>query len=105
MFLYSRGIHYNNGQYGQDDEFHGRVSYFNESLKHGNASIKIRDAKISDCGNFTCLFPHLDPKKRITTEVIVGKCYIKHFIIIYLLFIHYIYYIYWLLAADLPDLL
>ncbi|XP_039653444.1 butyrophilin-like protein 10 isoform X2 [Perca fluviatilis] len=59
VFMYDAGIHYNNGRPGQSEEFKGRVSHFKDQLKHGNASIIIRNTKISDSGNYTCYFPRL----------------------------------------------
>ncbi|XP_028432769.1 CD276 antigen homolog isoform X2 [Perca flavescens] len=58
VFYYDAGIRYN-GHPGQSEEFKGRVSHFPDELKHGNASIIIRNTKISDSGNYTCEFPHL----------------------------------------------
>lgn len=59
VFLYDGGIHYNNGRSGQDEQFQGRVSHFEEELKKGNASIIIRNTKVADSGNYTCVFPRL----------------------------------------------
>uniref|UniRef100_A0A3Q4GFJ7 Ig-like domain-containing protein n=1 Tax=Neolamprologus brichardi TaxID=32507 RepID=A0A3Q4GFJ7_NEOBR len=42
---------------GQDDEFKGRVSHFPEQLKHGNASIRMKQTRLEDNGNYTCSFP------------------------------------------------
>uniref|UniRef100_A0A4W6DX41 Ig-like domain-containing protein n=1 Tax=Lates calcarifer TaxID=8187 RepID=A0A4W6DX41_LATCA len=49
---------------GQDLQFKGRVSYFKEELKNGNASITIRDTKRADNGIYTCDFPYLQPKRQ-----------------------------------------
>ncbi|XP_018558422.1 butyrophilin-like protein 10 isoform X3 [Lates calcarifer] len=73
VFLYDAGIHYNNGRPGQDEQFKGRVSHFQEELKYGNASIIIRNTKIEDRGNYTCAFPRLKPEGKIfNIELIVG---------------------------------
>ncbi|XP_040889890.1 butyrophilin subfamily 2 member A1-like [Toxotes jaculatrix] len=64
VFLYDRGSHYNKGRPGQDDQFKGRVSHFEEELKHGNASIVIRSTKVADSGNYTCDFPHHRPRRK-----------------------------------------
>ncbi|XP_070848535.1 butyrophilin-like protein 10 isoform X2 [Chaetodon trifascialis] len=73
VFLYDAGIHYNNGRTGQDEQFKGRVSHFEEDLKHGNASIIIRAAKMTDSGNYTCAFPHLQPSAQtVHVELVVG---------------------------------
>ncbi|XP_035858312.1 butyrophilin subfamily 2 member A2-like [Sander lucioperca] len=59
VFMYERGFHYNNGRPGQSEEFKGRVSHFEDELKHGNASIIIRNTKEADSGDYTCDFPRL----------------------------------------------
>ncbi|XP_076602031.1 butyrophilin subfamily 3 member A2-like [Chaetodon auriga] len=59
VFLYDAGVHYNNGRPGQDEQFKGRVSHFQDGLKHRNASITIRNTKLADRGNYTCDFPRL----------------------------------------------
>ncbi|XP_040890866.1 butyrophilin subfamily 2 member A1-like isoform X6 [Toxotes jaculatrix] len=73
VFFYDAGIHYNNGRSGQDEQFKGRVSHFEEQLRHGNASIMIRNTKVADSGNYTCVFPLLKPeRKTFNIELIVG---------------------------------
>uniref|UniRef100_A0A8P4K3A1 Ig-like domain-containing protein n=1 Tax=Dicentrarchus labrax TaxID=13489 RepID=A0A8P4K3A1_DICLA len=72
VFLYDGGDHYNNGRPGQDEQFKGRVSHFKDQLKNGNASIKINNTKISDSGNYTCDFPHLEPRQTFYIELVVG---------------------------------
>ncbi|XP_039654165.1 butyrophilin subfamily 2 member A2-like [Perca fluviatilis] len=59
VFMYEKGFHYNNGRPGQSEEFKGRVSHFEDELKHGNASIIIRNKKEADSGVYTCHFPRL----------------------------------------------
>ncbi|XP_040890865.1 V-set domain containing T-cell activation inhibitor 1-like isoform X5 [Toxotes jaculatrix] len=72
VFFYDAGIHYNNGRSGQDEQFKGRVSHFEEQLRHGNASIMIRNTKVADSGNYTCVFPLLKPeRKTFNIELIV----------------------------------
>ncbi|XP_040914268.1 butyrophilin-like protein 10 [Toxotes jaculatrix] len=56
VFLYEGGLHFNNGIVGQDQQFKGRVSHFEEELSHGDASITIRDITVADSGNYTCHF-------------------------------------------------
>uniref|UniRef100_A0A8D0CY42 Ig-like domain-containing protein n=1 Tax=Sander lucioperca TaxID=283035 RepID=A0A8D0CY42_SANLU len=73
VFLYDSGIHYNNGRGGQSEEFKGRVSHFPDELKHGNASIIIRNTKISDSGEYTCYFPRLRPPQTFYIELVVGE--------------------------------
>uniref|UniRef100_A0A8P4G6V7 Ig-like domain-containing protein n=1 Tax=Dicentrarchus labrax TaxID=13489 RepID=A0A8P4G6V7_DICLA len=72
VFYYNAGIHYNNGHDGQDQQFKGRVSYFSDQLKNGNASIKIRNTKMTDSGNYTCDFPRLQPSQIFYIELVVG---------------------------------
>ncbi len=73
VFMYDGGQHYNNGRTGQDPQFKGRVSHFEEELKHGNASITIRNTKCADSGSYTCEFPDLQPSRNI--ELMVGECF------------------------------
>ncbi|XP_051263173.1 butyrophilin subfamily 2 member A1-like isoform X5 [Dicentrarchus labrax] len=68
VFMYDAGDHSNNGQ---DEQFKGRVSHFSDQLKNGNASIKIRDTKISDSGKYTCDFPRLQPSQTFYIELVV----------------------------------
>ncbi|XP_025762464.1 V-set domain-containing T-cell activation inhibitor 1-like isoform X2 [Oreochromis niloticus] len=73
VFLYSARDEYNNGRPGQDEQFKGRVSHFPEELKFGNASIVIRNTKLVDSGNYSCIFPHLQPKEQsFNIKLIVG---------------------------------
>ncbi|XP_068438523.1 butyrophilin-like protein 2 [Clinocottus analis] len=71
VFLYDAGIHYNNGRPGQSDQFRGRVSYFSDELKHGNASIVIRNTQPTDSGNYTCALPRLQPPQTFNVELVV----------------------------------
>uniref|UniRef100_A0A3Q3XIM4 Ig-like domain-containing protein n=1 Tax=Mola mola TaxID=94237 RepID=A0A3Q3XIM4_MOLML len=74
VFFYDAGSHYNNGRRGQDAQFEGRVFHFPEELRHGNASIMIRNAKMEDAGNYTCFFPRLQADiESLRVELIVGK--------------------------------
>nr|XP_033482498.1 butyrophilin-like protein 1 [Epinephelus lanceolatus] len=59
VFMYDKGLHHNNGGSGQDEQFKGRVFHFQDELKHGNASIIIRNTKMADSGDYTCFFPLL----------------------------------------------
>ncbi|XP_026204943.1 butyrophilin subfamily 1 member A1-like isoform X2 [Anabas testudineus] len=47
------------GSPDQDPQFLGRVSHFSSELKKGNASIIIRNTKLSDSGHYTCEFPYI----------------------------------------------
>uniref|UniRef100_A0A8D0CY53 Ig-like domain-containing protein n=1 Tax=Sander lucioperca TaxID=283035 RepID=A0A8D0CY53_SANLU len=73
VFLYDGGSHYNNGLDGQSEEFKGRVSHFQDELKHGNASIIIRNTKTSDSGEYTCYFPNLQPRQIFYIELVAGE--------------------------------
>ncbi|XP_039653090.1 butyrophilin-like protein 1 [Perca fluviatilis] len=72
VFMYDGGIHYNNGLDGQSEEFKGRVSHFPDELKHGDASIIIRNTKISDSGDYRCYFPRLQPPQTFPIKLVVG---------------------------------
>ncbi|XP_013871520.1 selection and upkeep of intraepithelial T-cells protein 3 isoform X2 [Austrofundulus limnaeus] len=52
-----------------------RVTHFQESLKSGNVSIRIKPVTVQDSGTYTCIYP--DPKKKKTYATIqleVGTC-------------------------------
>ncbi|KAK5623293.1 hypothetical protein CRENBAI_016433 [Crenichthys baileyi] len=53
VFLYENG---RVNPSSQDEQFRGRVSHFPDELKSGNASITIKQAKVSDSGTYTCLY-------------------------------------------------
>ncbi|KAM7006337.1 CD276 antigen-like [Tautogolabrus adspersus] len=72
VFMYDGGHYYGQGITGQDKQFEGRVSHFNDELKNGNASIKIRKTKVSDSGNYTCIFPRLQPRQMFHIKLVVG---------------------------------
>ncbi|XP_073323608.1 butyrophilin subfamily 1 member A1-like [Pagrus major] len=59
VFVYDSGLHSNNGFIGQDEQFKGRVSHFQDKLMNGNASIKIQNTKMADSGIYSCFFPNL----------------------------------------------
>ncbi|XP_078027844.1 butyrophilin subfamily 2 member A2-like [Epinephelus lanceolatus] len=68
VFLYEKGKH--SPSFGsQDDGFKGRVSHFPQELKHGNASIIIRNTKMADNGNYTCVFPE---RQTFHIKLVVG---------------------------------
>ncbi|XP_045898404.1 butyrophilin subfamily 2 member A2-like [Micropterus dolomieu] len=73
VFLYEAGTHYNNGRPGQDEQFKGRVSHFPDELKYGNASIIIRNTKVTDSGNYTCDFPLLQPRQIFNIQLVVDR--------------------------------
>ncbi|XP_038552491.1 butyrophilin-like protein 10 isoform X2 [Micropterus salmoides] len=72
IFFYDGGIHYNNGRPGQDHQFKGRVSHFQDELKYGNTSIIIRNTKVTDSGNYSCDFPLLQPRQIFHIQLLVG---------------------------------
>ncbi|XP_045932020.1 butyrophilin subfamily 1 member A1-like [Micropterus dolomieu] len=71
IFFYNAGTHYNNGRIGQDHQFKGRVSHFQDELKYGNTSIIIRNTKVTDSGDYTCIFPHLQPRQIFHIQLVV----------------------------------
>ncbi|XP_038547964.1 butyrophilin subfamily 1 member A1-like isoform X1 [Micropterus salmoides] len=71
VFFYDAGLHYNNGRPGQDQQFKGRVSHFQDELKYGNASIKIRNTKVTDSGDYSCDFPRLQPRQIFHIQLVV----------------------------------
>ncbi|XP_030266647.1 programmed cell death 1 ligand 1-like [Sparus aurata] len=73
VFMYAAGVHYNNGRTGQDEQFRGRVSHFQDQLKNGNASIKINNTKMADSGNYSCIFPRLEPSQTFIIELVVVR--------------------------------
>ncbi|XP_008304289.1 V-set domain-containing T-cell activation inhibitor 1-like isoform X4 [Stegastes partitus] len=72
VFLYDDGTHDNNSCPGEDEQFKGRVSHFPDELLHGNASIIIRNTRLSDSGSYTCDFPHIQ-QKRFHIELLVER--------------------------------
>lgn len=77
VFLYVAGSYYGNGREGQDEQYKGRVSHFEEELKDGNSSILIRNTQIADSGNYTCVIPHLLPGRTFYSELVVGEDFQK----------------------------
>ncbi|XP_033939651.1 uncharacterized protein [Pseudochaenichthys georgianus] len=75
VFMYDNGVHYNNGRSGgQSPQFKGRVSHFPAELRHGNASIVIRNTTAADRGNYTCYFPRLQTPQTFYFELdVVSK--------------------------------
>ncbi|XP_032364368.1 V-set and immunoglobulin domain-containing protein 1, partial [Etheostoma spectabile] len=73
VYMYDNGTHYNSGLDGQSEEFKGRVSHFQDELKHGNASIIIRNTKISDSGDYSCDFPKLQTPQTFYVKLVVER--------------------------------
>uniref|UniRef100_A0A7N8YH76 Ig-like domain-containing protein n=1 Tax=Mastacembelus armatus TaxID=205130 RepID=A0A7N8YH76_9TELE len=72
VFLYDAGVTYGKDHPGQDEQFKQRVFHFPDQLQFGNASIVIRNTKVTDSGNYTCDFPRLQPRRRGLIELVVG---------------------------------
>ncbi|XP_069387334.1 butyrophilin-like protein 2 [Paralichthys olivaceus] len=68
VFMYDRG---DIKPVRQDETFRGRVSHFPEQLDVGNASIVIRDTKVTDSGTYTCAFPLLQPARESNIVLVV----------------------------------
>lgn len=74
VFLYDSGTHYNNGKPGQNESFKNRVEFFQDMLQFGNASIRIKNTKLTDAGNYSCAFPFLQPpEQKVYVKLVVGK--------------------------------
>ncbi|KAM8758002.1 myelin-oligodendrocyte glycoprotein-like isoform 2-T3 [Acanthopagrus schlegelii] len=71
VFMYDAGK--DDANRGQDEQFRGRVSHFQDQLMNGNASIKIQNVKVTDSGNYSCDFPHLQPSQTFSIELVVEK--------------------------------
>lgn len=77
VFYYDGGTHYNNGHQGQHEHFSGRVFHFSDQLRFGNASIIIRNAQITDSGDYICVFPRLQPaEETFNVKLLVGEFFI-----------------------------
>ncbi|XP_014879701.1 uncharacterized protein LOC106941260, partial [Poecilia latipinna] len=74
VFLYDNGSHYNNGKSGQHKNFKNRVEFFQDQLQFGNASIRIKNAKRNDSGNYICKFPKLQPLGQMFYMKLVVQC-------------------------------
>ncbi|CAK6979070.1 CD276 antigen-like [Scomber scombrus] len=72
VFLYDDENHSNIAGTGQDQQFKGRVEHFPDKLKSGDASITIRDTKVTDKGLYTCEFPDLQPKQIFHIQLVVA---------------------------------
>ncbi|XP_026163072.1 butyrophilin subfamily 2 member A2-like isoform X2 [Mastacembelus armatus] len=71
VFLYDAGVTYGKDHPGQDEQFKQRVFHFPDQLPFGDASIVIRNTKVTDSGNYTCDFPRLQPRRRGLIELVV----------------------------------
>uniref|UniRef100_A0A669B624 Ig-like domain-containing protein n=1 Tax=Oreochromis niloticus TaxID=8128 RepID=A0A669B624_ORENI len=50
--------------------------------KHGDASITIKNTKVTDTGKYICSFPHLQPQRKAEIFLLVGECHHKTLIIL-----------------------
>lgn len=64
---------YDNGLTGQDEQFKGRVSYFKEELKNGNASIMVQNIKMVDSGDYICFITLQQKREKININLVVGE--------------------------------
>ncbi|XP_038552477.1 butyrophilin subfamily 1 member A1-like isoform X2 [Micropterus salmoides] len=72
VFIYHAGTTYGPTKTGQDQQFKGRVSHFQDELQYGNASIIIRNTKVTDSGDYSCDFPRLQPRQIFHIQLVVG---------------------------------
>ncbi|XP_027142623.1 CD276 antigen-like [Larimichthys crocea] len=49
-----------------------RFSHFKEELKLGNASLKIRNTRVADSGNYTCDTPRVESSKTVHVKLVCG---------------------------------
>ncbi|KAJ0023405.1 hypothetical protein NQD34_003304 [Periophthalmus magnuspinnatus] len=73
--MYKRGLYYGHGLDGQSEQFRGRVVFFKDELRSGNASIKIQNTRLEDNGTYTCVLfkPNTNEvEKEITIRLNVG---------------------------------
>lgn len=76
--MYDAGDHYNKGRQDiQDEQFKGRVSHFPEQLEFGNASIIIKNTKMTDSGTYSCKFPKLQPAQIFYINLVIGEWFNK----------------------------
>ncbi|XP_034096088.1 selection and upkeep of intraepithelial T-cells protein 2-like isoform X2 [Gymnodraco acuticeps] len=71
VFMWDSAVHYDDHS-GQSEQFKGRVSHFQNELQHGNASIVIRETKVTDSGSYSCGFPKLQPREEFCIELVVS---------------------------------
>uniref|UniRef100_A0A8C9Y460 Ig-like domain-containing protein n=1 Tax=Sander lucioperca TaxID=283035 RepID=A0A8C9Y460_SANLU len=83
-------VFYYNGGIDHKNCFPGQVSHFPDELKHGNASIIFRNAKVTDSGVYTCDFPNLQPLYRSLLHSLIRCMCVIHYYILY--YYYYSYY-------------
>lgn len=55
------------GQRNQDPQFKGRITYFDDRLDLGNASIRISKAVVKDSGSYECIYVDKSQENKQTT--------------------------------------
>uniref|UniRef100_A0A3P9PKX2 V-set domain containing T-cell activation inhibitor 1-like n=1 Tax=Poecilia reticulata TaxID=8081 RepID=A0A3P9PKX2_POERE len=74
VFLYDNGDQYKK-KTGQHENFKNRVEFFEDQLQFGNASIRIKNTKLTDAGIYSCEFPKLQPPgQKFYIKLVVGSC-------------------------------
>ncbi|MEQ2234899.1 hypothetical protein ILYODFUR_036089 [Ilyodon furcidens] len=66
VFLYENG---RVNPSSQNEQFRGRVSHFPDKVKSGNASITIKQAKVSDSGSYTCVYLNEDGREEERQQI------------------------------------
>uniref|UniRef100_A0A3B3XVG7 Ig-like domain-containing protein n=1 Tax=Poecilia mexicana TaxID=48701 RepID=A0A3B3XVG7_9TELE len=82
VFYYDAGNHYNNGLRGQDPQFKDRVSFFQDQLRSGNASIQIQNVTIQDSGIYSCEISGLNSGSQTFNIKLVVSKYLTFVIIL-----------------------
>ncbi|XP_026204953.1 immunoglobulin superfamily member 11-like isoform X1 [Anabas testudineus] len=62
---------------GQDQQFTDCVSLYTSELQHGNASIEIKNTKLSDSGDYTCKIGKLQTNQTFPIQLLVVPLIIK----------------------------
>uniref|UniRef100_A0A3B3TTV3 Ig-like domain-containing protein n=1 Tax=Poecilia latipinna TaxID=48699 RepID=A0A3B3TTV3_9TELE len=74
VFYYDAGNHYNDGLDGQGPQFKGRVLFFQDQLRSGDASIQIQTVTIQDSGIYSCEISGLNSGiQTFNIKLVVGK--------------------------------
>uniref|UniRef100_A0A8K9VEV9 Ig-like domain-containing protein n=1 Tax=Oncorhynchus mykiss TaxID=8022 RepID=A0A8K9VEV9_ONCMY len=67
---------YNNGQVTERSDYEGRVSLITQELERGNVSLRLRDCRRSDTGDYICQVIHGEQKEEAAVGLWdrEGKC-------------------------------
>ncbi|XP_038842051.1 butyrophilin subfamily 1 member A1-like [Salvelinus namaycush] len=67
---------YQNGQVTERSGYEGRVSLVTQELERGNVSLRLRDFRVSDTGDYICQVIHGEQKEEAVVGLLVrgGKC-------------------------------